>query len=455
MTDIEMLPQTNGMIELPPPIDCSHMAFGSRDRSGRIITRSRPSLPTLHTHSTYPTDYSAHYDASPIDAYTYSNSTVPRHDSFASTYGLENYRSWSTSSGPMSAPATTTTYYDPSSGYSFGSMQAPSIPGQQHIGRLPSVTADSISALNMGHLHSSLPAQTVQERRLPIPALQYPQTPFTAAEIPEIRPLGSYTEPRVHITGIHSRNAMPWSGGTSSSSSRRSSIAPMAPPSGMPHSRIQTTTAVSEPVLSYQWSLAGPTASSSSPEISPTSGTAPSDGFVSTSTPSTTSVLPPSSLRYLGSNNCTFPPATSYERPCSLRGTAATSLYSFSTDAPSPNLTTTTTAIPLPSAQHEASRTSTRIPTRVPTSRESPGQPALRLAVHQDTTTAIRSQATPVMRIQTINNRPQFVNHSLNMLPASTRCVDSHLLISNHRSVQRPHRGCRSRTLVVITECWS
>lgn len=321
-TNVSGPPHFAGHINAP-----SHSGYGS----GSYQLPSRPSLPTLHTRSTFPTDYDSHsqYEDSPIDAYTYSASAIPRQDSFSSSsaYGVENYRSWSTS-GSVSAPVTAT-YYEPHQTYTFGNLQAPAFT----TGRLPSVTADTFSPLNMGHLNSSLPAQTVHERRLPIPqapyTLQYPTTTYAGVELPEIRPLGSYTEPRVHINGIHSRNAMPW---TTDGGSRGGSVASLAPPNGMTHSAPQTTTAaVTESVLGYQFSVAAPSAASSSPNISPTGGTRLSDSYANTST---ASILPPcSNLRYTASVG-----TQGYDaRPNTSRGSMAApsaSLYSFSTETP-------------------------------------------------------------------------------------------------------------------------
>ncbi|KAK3710735.1 hypothetical protein LTR37_010154 [Vermiconidia calcicola] len=327
------------------PVTCHMEMPFTRYTTAGYPLQSRQSLPTLHTRSAMPNEYEAQYESSPLETYNYSlpGPTMPRQDSFSSSYGLENYRSWPTTTGPMYA-APTTAYYEPQSVYTFGSIGAPSVPlGQQQTGRLPSVTADSFSALNMGHLNSSLPAQTVQERRLPIPAphtlQQYPQTQYSAAEVPEIRPLGSHMEPRVHINGIHSRNALPWSLDTTSSASRNGSIASYAPPNGMPNGSSQATTAVSEPAFGYQFNQLAPAATSSSPEVSPTSGPALSESFQSNSGSSTTSMLPPSNARYTSSSMHGLPSVTTDDRPTSSRGATAApaaSLYSFSTESSDP-----------------------------------------------------------------------------------------------------------------------
>ncbi|KAK5121181.1 hypothetical protein LTR85_005665 [Meristemomyces frigidus] len=312
---------------------------------GHHQPQSRPSLPTLHTRSSFLDGYDQ-YENSPMDSYTYASATIPRQDSFASTYGsVENYRSWSTMGAPISAPVSTS-YYEQQPAYSFGNLQAPSFP-QSSNNRLPSVTADSFSALNMGSLHSSLPVQTAQERRLPAPyTVHYPQTPYQNTEqLPEIRPLGSFSEPRVHIDGIHSHTAMPWSSEGSSTGARTMSAGnSMAPITGIPgpampqqqhhhHNNQQhAATPVAEPVLGYQFSVNNlPT--SGSPEVSPTSG--PSlESFSSTASSSSTASMPPPSanFRYAQALPAVNTDDRTITSSSSSREGMAASLYSFSTD---------------------------------------------------------------------------------------------------------------------------
>lgn len=300
---------------------------------GSSYQSQRPSLPTLHTRSAFPTDYDSQYENSPLDGYGYASTTIPRQDSFASAYGLENYRSWGTTAS-MSTPVTAT-YYEPMPTYSFGSFQAPSFPqATQHPTRLPSVTTESFSPFHMSPLNASLPAHTMHERRLPIPAPYTLQYPSSQPPMPQIRPLGSYTEPRVHINGIHSRNAMPWSIDTGTIGGRTGSISSYAPPNGLPISSAQTTTAVSEPVLGYQWSLAAPNAGSSSPEVSPTSGATAADGFSSGS--STASLPPAANSRYASISSASIGyslPAVSADDRRSSSSRAPPSLFSFSTES--------------------------------------------------------------------------------------------------------------------------
>lgn len=240
----------------------------------------RPSLPTISSRSPFYDGYDHYENSSPVDAYTYASSTISRQDSFANSYSagpVETFRPWSASSGPMAVPVTAG-YYEQNPSYSFGSLQVSSASQypQATSTRLPSVTAEPFSALNMGHLHSSLPTHTVQERRLPAPYTgQYPPSSYPGEQLPEIRPLGSFSESRPHIHGIHSRSAMPWSQDISSSTLQAPAMSStIGPPVGLPLSATHnplTSGIGSEPPLGYQISH---TPVSDSPETSPTSGTA-------------------------------------------------------------------------------------------------------------------------------------------------------------------------------------
>ncbi|KAK4503617.1 hypothetical protein PRZ48_004532 [Zasmidium cellare] len=286
-------------------------------------THHRPSLPMLQTRSAYP-EYDS-YNASPADDYTYASSTIQRQQAFPSGYGAESFRPWT--SGSISAPVTSgSMYYEPGSAFSFGNLQVPSMP----TGRLPSVTAEAFSPLNMGSLHSSLPTQTVQERRLPMPYTQsYAQPTYTAAEVPQIRPLGSVSDGRMVVNGIHSRNSMPWSidSAALTPSSRHGSMSG-APAVQSQHGLPIPTSSGSmneSTVLGYQFST-----SSTSPEISPTSGPTLSESFSSTSTSSTGSIMPPPAhVRYSSHYGHRYHNTAESPRPSSARATAA-SLYSFS-----------------------------------------------------------------------------------------------------------------------------
>ncbi|KAK4951015.1 hypothetical protein LTR10_011008 [Elasticomyces elasticus] len=314
---------------------------------------SRPSLPTLHTRSSWMDNYDG-YENSPVDAYTYT-SAFPRQDSYASSYGsLENYRSWSTV-GPQSAPISAS-FYEQQPTYSFGTMQTPAYTAAPS-NRLPSVTGDMRSPLNMGSLHSSLPIQTAQERRLPVPyTIRYPTTTYPTPHIPPVRPLGSYSEPRAPTHGIHSRTAMPWSDSiptrtttATASNYHASSCGPVGcPPSSyrqydglryeQPVQRQQVPAPTPEPVLGYQFNnAANHTQKTSSPNISPTSGLGLTESFSSTTsnhngTISGSMAPPPSTFRYTS----VMPAASAVEdQPSTSISCEATapSLYSFSTDS--------------------------------------------------------------------------------------------------------------------------
>jgi hypothetical protein len=288
----------------------------------------RPSLPTLHTRSVFPSDAESQYEASPIDMYTFASSTIPRQESFSSNLGVENYRSWSTSTGPMTATAATAAY-DPNSGISYAAMPGPYMPQPQHsIGRLPSVTADTFSSLNMGHLNASLPAHRMHERSLPIPprTQEVQHTAFNSVEVPEIRPLALHSEPRAHIHGIHSRSALPWAIDSASAPPMSVSTSSYAPPNEMPTGVMQTTTALAEPVLGYQFPIMGANDS----EISQASGLSLAETYPSVYGASGASMLPPPGTRYATCGMSGAQIATADDHIDVTRSGSA-ALYSFST----------------------------------------------------------------------------------------------------------------------------
>ncbi|KAK0273545.1 hypothetical protein LTR35_012295 [Friedmanniomyces endolithicus] len=308
---------------------------------------TRPSLPTLHTRSSW-MDNNDGYENSPVDAYTYASSSIPRQDSYASSYGsIENYRSWSTTA-PVSAPISAS-YYEQQPTYSFGNMQAPAA-------RLPGVTADGFSLLNMGSLHTSLPIQTAQERQLPVPyTIRYPTTTYPKQPIPQVRPLGSYSEPRAPTHGIHSRTAMPWSDSFPSHTTKAtaSSYTPNTYGSShylqrddfryaQPVPRQVSVAPISEPAFGYQFPVGSQPRRAGSPDVSPTSRPMLIDGIPNTaasqSSGITTSMAPPPSFRY-----ASVVPAGALavdDRPLrssTSREATTASLYSFSTDSGSNN----------------------------------------------------------------------------------------------------------------------
>ncbi|KXT16254.1 hypothetical protein AC579_6946 [Pseudocercospora musae] len=339
---VDMLP-TSSSISSATPASASASASYSSDSStssyssGLYQTHQRPSLPMLQTRTAFP-EYDS-YNTSPVDEYAYTAAAVPRHESFSSNFSTESFRPYTSASVPT--PATSTSmYYEPGAAFSFGSLQAaPGYPVTP-MTRLSSVSGEVFSPLNMSSLHSTLPTQsvppqTVQERRLPIPYPQQQPT-YTAVEVPQIRPLTSFTEPhpRAHIGGIYSRHGMSWSSGSPVVSRSGSTTNLSAGQHSMPLSSSApgaSSSLMTEPVLGYQFS-----ASSGSPEVSPTTGPALSESYSSTSGSSTagSTMLPPAMLRYSVSGSVPNLPALSgnddqQRRPSTSHETAAT-LYSFS-----------------------------------------------------------------------------------------------------------------------------
>ncbi len=237
-------------------------------QTGSSYLTQRPSLPTLHTRSNHVVDYASHYDSSPIDSLAYAPCTLPRNDSFSNAYSLGDYRSYSGAASFSGLPAATAGYYDQGSGYTFGALQASSFPcTQSQSTRLPSVTTDSM--LNMNHLNASLPAHaiTVPERRLPsLPVRTTYNMPTLAyqAPKPQVRPLGSVSDPKVYMNGFQARSYVPWPT-EHGSLSRSGSMSTYTPAFPMPSA--QSMPPISESAVAYQSALA-PVASSS-PDLSP------------------------------------------------------------------------------------------------------------------------------------------------------------------------------------------
>jgi hypothetical protein len=305
----------------------------------------RPSLPVLHTRTTWPPEFDTQYESSPVDAYTYGSASAPRHDSIGAGYGpSENYRTYG-SNAPLSAPVSSPHYETGT--YSFGTLQSPA-PGYISNARLPSVSAEAMSPLDMGSLHSSLPSHTPLERRLPpvVPpySISYPQRqPYSQSfpQPPAINPATANFRP--HINGVHSRHAMPWS---INSHSSRHGAASTQPPTYVSTSPSQhritsslpiTTASMADPVLGYQFQ---PTPSTYSPESSPSVVSTLGEPFPNTMA---TAILPPAhppSHRY-SSSSASFPaiqaPADDV-RPSSSRlpeihaPAPMTSLYSYSSE---------------------------------------------------------------------------------------------------------------------------
>nr|OQO30084.1 hypothetical protein B0A51_02646 [Rachicladosporium sp. CCFEE 5018] len=307
----------------------------------------RPSLPTLHTRSAYSHhDYDSQYDHSPADSYTYSSASLPRQDSFASAYGSQD------------ASRSNRSLIRFQAGYVFNNVYSPVST------RLPSVTGDGSSSLNMGSLHSSLPLSAVAERRLPAPHAtayaQPQQLPSSATYYPSMRSFDSAGF-RPHVNGIHSRTAMGWvsdaeSPGTAAVYPQRYTGATnthgmRTPSHTMPQqsssqSVYPTSTSDAGPAFGYQFHQT----LSYADAILPSSGPSMNGTYMTTTTPasaSTLSMLPPAttqSIRYNASNPSLHqlpaledPQASMSRRPSSSRHQEAaaslSSLYSFSSEA--------------------------------------------------------------------------------------------------------------------------
>lgn len=328
---IEVVPtsSTSTSTSTPAPVpyasEASSNSYSSSGGNSMHQPSHNRSLPMLHTRMAYP-EYDS-YNTSPEDDYTYASNTLPRHDSMSSNYSAEGFRPYT---GSMAVPSVNANmYYEPGAAYSFGSLHAaPSYQPGTSINRLPSVTGDSFSPLNMSSLHSSLPTQTRPERRLPVPCTPQ-QESYGSTEVPQIRPLTSFTEPqhRPHTGGIYSRNSMSWSM-ASPAPSRNASIHNLttAASHGLPGLSSADTDSMQNaaPILGYQFSSSG------SPEdTSPIASSALSESYSSASSSSTigASMLPPSSVRY-GTALPALRPSSSQE--------GSASLYSFSSGRDTP-----------------------------------------------------------------------------------------------------------------------
>ncbi|CZT15302.1 uncharacterized protein RCC_01166 [Ramularia collo-cygni] len=347
---LDVLP-TTGVERSTTPTTATYSAatLSGAYQNGVYQSGHRPSLPLLQTRLAYP-EYES-YGTSPPDEYSCSSSSLPRQHSYSSSnYGAESFRPWT--AGTIVAPVTSTSvYYEPGTAFSasFGSLQAapsytPTAYTPAPVNRLPGASSEAFSPLNMASMHTSLPSQTVQERRLPIPYTQTHAPPtYMTPEVPQIRPLGSFTEPRAHINGIYSRNGMPWSSdnpATSSTSSRVGSLSSIPNPrndSANTTSGSTSSSYTSDPILGYQFS-----ASTGSPTTSPTAGPPLSESFQGASNTASAFMLPPASRTRIprGSSYPNLPSLTGgsgdeYQQPSSSSSSssreAAASLYSFST----------------------------------------------------------------------------------------------------------------------------
>jgi hypothetical protein len=236
----------------------------------------RPSLAVLQTRVAMPVDYDSSYEASPADPVPFAPS-FHRHDSLNGAYSVENYRSWNTTAGPMAAP-TSTALYEPHCPFTWGSMSGPSAP-YTTFERLPSVTSESMSSLSMGTIEPALPCHShVYDRRLPIPLLppEQSRTTLGSGKPVDIRPLDLPSNHRVHGSGIHGENTLPWVINTTTDPSPMAPMSTYAPPSGLP-----TVGGMTDPSHGYHFS-AMPPAESSSSDGSHSSGPALSEPYSTT-----------------------------------------------------------------------------------------------------------------------------------------------------------------------------
>lgn len=314
----------------------------------------RQSLPILQTRMAHSEGYDS-YSASPIDGYPYAAYDVPRNDSVSSAFD-NSFRSYSNAGVPTSLPITQPQTFEQSPGYTFGSISTPSFPAQtlppqqqQQSVRAPSVTSEAFSLLNMGHLYTSLPTQTVQSRRLPIPQTtpSHEMTPYTGPELPEIRPLA---EPRTRLNSTYSRIGAPWASDYAYVDSRNGSSSSLVPPHSMPHQPTQSTSMVQEPVVGYHYSTSETMpASTASPSISPTTG----PPFSSAASYGSYYGLPPINTTYRANsdasrNSMSLPATTSYSYGADATTTASSSDHGGSSDP-------STTALPNTSSAYASS----------------------------------------------------------------------------------------------------
>ncbi|KAF2718332.1 hypothetical protein K431DRAFT_315007 [Polychaeton citri CBS 116435] len=297
-------------------------------------TMRRPSMPILHTRASFPLSYDSQHEHSPLDSYSYSTSVVPRQDSVSTCVdGVDQCPKWNRhrSQNPPTPPVTSTTtmYEEGGPAYNFGSLQ-PTIFTPIQSERLQSSAVDNFSSLNMNSLHLSLPTQTTAtSRQLPVPhLLRVPIHPHSSTEIPNIRPLNSPNTQCGSLHGVHSRNAVVWSGYEGNTRD------PVRPTDGshtqemlptqyttLPPSSNIASSAVPEP-FGYQIS---PRPSSCSSDASPTAPT--SDNLPN---------HPTSATRYTLSCHpaAMLPPIAVEER--SAAGTTATHQYGYSDDVVGP-----------------------------------------------------------------------------------------------------------------------
>ena len=259
---------------------CGPETFPSPGNDNFYFAQHRLSLPTMHTRIAPRGEYDTH-DFHPAE-YANGTSSISRQETALNTYVVDNsFRPWTANS--MSVPVTSTNmYFEPHRPMNFTAMPPPACMATPRA-RLPSMSRQSFSSLSMDALNSSLPAHTVQDRRLPTPTSNSrQQSPFQNNGLPQISQLRPFvdSQPRVHINGIHSRNGMPWSldtnvhpsnervGGGENIPSEHNTGVHSSHSSSSPNSLPETT------ILGYHFP-----GTTSSPSVSPTSGPPISENF--------------------------------------------------------------------------------------------------------------------------------------------------------------------------------
>ncbi|KAK5005466.1 hypothetical protein LTR28_007688 [Elasticomyces elasticus] len=278
-------------------------------------------------------------DNAPIESYSLSGAGLPG-SSFSSAVGMpgtyDSSRVWH--SAELKSAPVSGSFSDQGGSYSY-SNYPPSYqtlppyqegPPYQHSvnHRLANSSTESFSPLNLTALHSSLPSP--MSRRLPNPLnTQLLMTSSSAPDVIEARSLPS-AAPTLHLSGIHTRSAMPWSAESLSSQSRNSSINSLASTAAlaMPLPASQSSassSSIPENGLGYVFQT------SNSPDISPTSGPALSNSFSATNVPSSVASMNPPSQRYNAAGPSFLSSGTAKEAPIS-RHSSSSNLYSFSAD---------------------------------------------------------------------------------------------------------------------------
>ncbi|KAK4994273.1 hypothetical protein LTR66_005658 [Elasticomyces elasticus] len=321
-------------VSVPHPL--ATQGYGER----MYTEHARSPGPELGSRAGYQPSYMPTYgDNAPIESYSLSGAGLPS-SSFNSAVGMpgayDSSRMWH-SAGLKSAPVSGS-FSDQGGSYSYGNYPSsyqnlPAYqegPPYQHSvnHRLANSSTESFSPLNLTALHSSLPSP--MSRRLPNPLnTQLLMTSSSAPDVVEARSLPS-AAPTLHLSGIHTRSAMPWSAESLSSQSRNSSINSLASTAAlaMPLPTSQSSASSSsilENGLGYVFQT------SNSPDISPTTGPALSNSFSATNVPSSVASMNPPPQRYNAAGPSSLSSGTAKEVPIS-RHSSSSNLYSFSAD---------------------------------------------------------------------------------------------------------------------------